>query len=308
MSLASCAPFRRMWTMGIALLGGCVAAATAQTEPTFRDVAYGSHERHTLDLWQAATDSPAPLVIFIHGGGWHGGSKADLPAKLRDAMLARGVSVAAINYRYTSIAILPGPVHDAARAVQYLRMRAPEWRLDPHRFAAYGISAGGCTTLWLACHDDLADPRSSDPVLRQSTRLRAAVALSPQVSLEPAVVTAWVGDEVLQHPMIARAVQAGSPEELRTPKPEWVQLLREFSPIVHLGAGDPPMLISHPRVDPLPASSASSAIHHALFGVKLKEKADTAGVTCLLRIEDQNAASVPSPEDFLLEHLSYTLQ
>jgi hypothetical protein len=107
--------------------------------------------------------------------------------------------------------------------------------------------------------------------------------------------------------MIARAVQAGHLEDLRTPKTEWVQLLREFSPIVHLGAADPPMLISNPRIDPLPAASPGSAIHHALFGVKLKERADAVGVVCLLRIEEQNP-SLPTPEDFLIEHLTYTLE
>jgi acetyl esterase/lipase len=294
------------WAL-FALLYCSAPVSSAETESTFRDIAYGPHERHTLDLWQAATDYPAPLVIFIHGGGWRSGSKADLPPTLRTALLARGVSVAAINYRYTSIAMLPAPVHDAARAVQFLRTKASDWRLDPQRFAAYGISAGGCTTLWLACHDDLADPHSHDPVARQSTRLRAAVALSPQVSLEPEVVSAWAGDQVLQHPMIARAVQAGHLEDLRTPKPEWVQTLREFSPIVHLGAADPPMMISNPRIDPLPAASPGSAIHHALFGVKLKERADAVGVICLLRIEEQNP-SLPTPEDFLIEHLTYTLE
>lgn len=98
-----------------ASLGGFGWATPAQPEPTFRDAAYGPHERHTLDLWQSAAQSPAPLVIFIHGGGWHGGSKADLPPILRATLLARGVSVAAINYRYTSIAPLPAPAAAAIR-------------------------------------------------------------------------------------------------------------------------------------------------------------------------------------------------
>jgi hypothetical protein len=71
-----------------------------------------------------------------------------------------------------------------------------------------------------------------------------------------------------------------------------------------VSAGDPPVLVSNPRVDPLPATSAGSAIHHAIFGVKLKEKADAAGVTCVLRIEEKADASVPTPEQFLLDQLS----
>ena len=270
---------------------------------TFSNVSYGSHERHVLDFWQAKTDATAPLLIFIHGGGWHGGGKTDLPVKLLDYMLKHGISVASINYRYTSTATLPGPVHDAARAVQFLRTKAADWKLDPARFGAYGISAGATTSLWLAYHDDLADARNADPIARQSTRLQVAVGLSPQTCLEPEIITAWIGDPVLAHPMIARAVGAKKLDELKHPRPEWVTLLHEFSVITHVSAGDPPVLISNPKVDPLPATSAGSAIHHAIFGVKLKEKADAAGVTCILRIQEQPDAT-PEPEAFLLEQLT----
>lgn len=285
-----------------------IAAASAQTQPalpppTIANAAYGEHERHVLDLWQAKTDAPAPLLIYIHGGGWAARDKSDLSAKLLRHMLAHGISVATINYRYSTTHPLPAPVHDAARAVQFLRFKAGVWHLDARRFAAYGISAGATTTLWLACHDDLAEPRSADPIARQSSRLQAAVALSPQTSLEPAVIGEWVGEQVFTHPMMARAVGAKKLDELRDPKPEWTRLLREFSPITHVSAGDPPILIQNPRVDPLPATSAGSAIHHAIFGVKFKEKADAAGVPCLPRLQDA-PGTTPEPEAFLIEHLT----
>ncbi|HEY1052767.1 MAG TPA: alpha/beta hydrolase [Prosthecobacter sp.] len=281
-----------------------VVNAMAQTGPAYGDVAYGPHERHRLDLWHPANAEVTPLVIFIHGGGWAGGDKADVPKDLLASLLSKGISVASINYRYTKIAILPGPVHDAAHAVQFLRGKAAGWKLDPKRFGAYGISAGGCSTLWLACHDDLADPRSSDPVARESSRLQAAVAMSPQTCLEPDTVVSWVGEQVLKHAMIARAVGAKKLEEMRKPSAEWNKLLHEFSPITHVSKDDPPMLLSYPRVDPLPATTPGSAIHHALFGTKLQEKVTAAGGTCILRIEDQaSASSLPTPTAFLLNHL-----
>lgn len=278
-------------------------AAPALPAPTFANVSYGTHERHVLDFWQAKSGKPTPLLIFIHGGGWRGGEKTDVPAKLLDFMLQHGVSVASINYRFTNMALLPAPVHDAARAVQFLRSKAAEWNLDAQRFGAYGISAGATTSLWLAYHDDLADAKSSDPVARLSTRLRAAVALSPQTCLEPPIMQEWVGDQVLQHAMMARAVGAKKLEELKDPKPEWLELLHEFSPITHVTADDPPVLVSNPRVDPLPATSAGSAIHHAIFGVKLKERCDAAGVRCTLLIQEKADPSVPTPEAFLLQQL-----
>jgi acetyl esterase/lipase len=282
-------------------------AAIAQSDlkplPTHASVSYGPHERNRIDLWNAKADAPTPLLIFIHGGGWAGGDKADVPVKLLTAMLVQGVSVASINYRYSTIAPLPAPVHDAARAVQFLRSKAGEWKLDAKRFGAYGISAGGCTTLWLACHDDLADARSADPVARESTRLQCAVGMSPQTCLEPDIVVGWVGDQILNHAMIARAVGVKKGEDVRKPKPEWVKLLHEFSPITHVSKDDPPILISNPRVDPLPATSAGSAIHHAMLGMKFQERVKAAGATCILRIEAQPAPDTPTPEAFLIQYL-----
>lgn len=285
------------------LITTLVAQAQTKPAPTFKDISYGPHERNKLDVWQAKAATPAPLLIFIHGGGWAGGDKLDIPPRLLSYMLSQGVSMASLNYRYSTQAILPAPVHDAARAVQFLRSKAGEWNLNPGRFAAYGISAGATTSLWLAYHDDLAKAGSTDPIQKLSTRLTAAVALSPQPCLEPAIITAWVGDQVLLHPMMARAVGAKKVEDMKQPRAGWIALLHEFSPITHVSSGDPPVLISNPRMDPLPATSAGSAIHHAIFGVKLKEKADAVGATCILRIEDQAKADIPKPESFLLQQL-----
>lgn len=292
--------------LSVAIAAMARAQSAAPLPPaTFANVRYGTHERHVLDFWQAKASGPAPLLIFIHGGGWHGGEKTDVPLKLLRHMLDRGVSVASINYRFTRMAILPAPVHDAARAVQFLRSRAAEWQLDPQRFGASGISAGATTALWLAYHDDLAESQSADPVARHSTRLQVAVGLSPQTCLEPQIVTEWIGEQVLQHAMIMRAVGAKSLAELQPPSAEHARLLREFSPITHVGPGDPPVLISNPRIDPLPAQNPGSAIHHAIFGMKLKETADAAGVTCILRLQEQPGAT-PEPEAFLLGHLTDT--
>lgn len=275
------------------LMHSTLCAQNTLPPPTHANVSYGTHERHVLDFWQAKSEKPAPLLIFIHGGGWAGGEKTDLPVKLLDAMLKNGIYVASINYRFTKMALLPAPVHDAASAVRFLHSKAAEWKLDPQRFGAYGISAGATTSLLLAYHDELCPP---------PMRLRVAVALSPQTCLEPQIITKWVGDAVLQHPMIARAVGAKKLEDLKQPKPEWVELLHEFSAITHVSAGDPPVMIQNPQVDPLPATSAGSAIHHAIFGVKLKEKADAVGVACILRLQDQPGTTA-EPEAFLIAHL-----
>jgi arylformamidase len=307
-------PLRRT-LVALALVGmlGTVRSAPAEKTipPDLKDVKYGPYERNVLDFWRAKSEKPTPLFVYIHGGGWLSGDKsllqhdaARLKVDFLPFFLSHGISVASINYRYSSIAKLPAPVHDAARAIQFLRSKAGEWNLDKSRVAASGTSAGACTSLWLAYHDDLADPNSPDPVARESTRLCAAVVFSPQTSIDPKVIVPWIGDKVFDHPMISRAVGAKNRQEALAHYDEEAPLYREFSPINHVSAGDPPTMLIFPMKKPIPALDVSSAIHHPMMGVKLKEKADAAGDICLLWIQDQPKGDMPSPEDFLLKYLT----
>ena len=66
----------------------------SQPTPTAANVAYGSHERQVLDFWQAKSDLPTPLVLYIHGGGWKGGDKNSLNAGAIKAYRDAGLSVA----------------------------------------------------------------------------------------------------------------------------------------------------------------------------------------------------------------------
>ena len=103
------------------------AAEPSFKRPTFENIAYGPHERNVLDLWQATSDRPTPLLIFIHGGGFVQGDKSGIhknPA-VRKALDA-GVSFATINYRFREHAPLQDILRDAARAIQYIRSRAAE--------------------------------------------------------------------------------------------------------------------------------------------------------------------------------------
>ena len=181
------------------------ADAPEQPTPTKSDVPYGADTRNVLDFWDASGDGPRPLLIYIHGGGWLTGDKSKKGPAFQP-FLDRGISIAAINYRLTPENPLPAPVHDAARAIQFLRSKANQWNIDTKHIALTGPSAGGCTAMWLLLHDDLADPKATDPVLRESTRVCAAWVLVGQTSIDPDVIEGWLGPNVLTHPMIAGAV------------------------------------------------------------------------------------------------------
>ncbi|MCX7887606.1 MAG: alpha/beta hydrolase, partial [Verrucomicrobiae bacterium] len=134
--------------------------------PTHADVKYGPHERHVLDLWLAKSEQPTPLVVFIHGGGFVGGDKSRARPDALKRCLEAGVSFMAVNYRFRQHAPIQEILRDPARAVQFVRFYAAKYNIDAARIACYGASAGAGASLWLAVHDDLADPRSPDPVLR----------------------------------------------------------------------------------------------------------------------------------------------
>ena len=110
--------------------------------------------------------------------------------------LDAGVSFAAINYRYRTTAPIQDVLHDCARAIQFIRSKAGEWNVDKTRIASYGGSAGAGTSLWLAFHDDLADPNNADPVLRESSRLVCAGANSCQFSYDIMEWPKVFGEEV----------------------------------------------------------------------------------------------------------------
>jgi len=251
--------------------------------PTHADVAYGPHDRNVLDFWQAEGDGPRPLLVYIHGGGWTSGDKSSVGA-LSTVWPAKGVSVAAINYRLSTAAPLPAPVHDAARAVQFLRTKASEWNIDASHIALTGGSAGACTSMWLLCHDDLADPQADDPVLRMSTRVAAAAVSSGQTSIDPKQVEPWVGPNILQHRMIHLAVGERTIADALQNYEKHRETFAEFSPFNHVSADDPPLYMSYGDDVTVPSHNAGHGIHHPVLGVKMKERADAVGMECYLQL------------------------
>jgi acetyl esterase/lipase len=155
-------------------------------KPDHADVAYGQHPRNVFDLWLPGTGTkPSPLVIFIHGGGFFTGDKSRITAAALHEYRAAGWAVASLNYRLTDTATAPAAYLDCARALQYLRHHAAKWQLHPKRVALTGSSAGAGTPMWIAFHDDLANPKSADPISRESTRVSCAVVTNAQSSYDP---------------------------------------------------------------------------------------------------------------------------
>ncbi len=263
-----------------------------EIKPTLANVAYGTHERQVLDFYKADSTLPTPVVLYIHGGGWVRGDKHPVGSML--GCLKSGISVVAINYRYVQQAHLADvkppvkwPLEDAARALQFVRSKAKEWNLDKERIGATGGSAGACSSLWLALHSDMADPKSNDPVARESTRLWCAAVTGAQTSLDPLQLKEWTPNSRYG----GHAFGFMDPNNLQTRDAQFAKFLaareeilpwiKEYSPYEHVSADDPPIYLSYGEAPAL-GKDQKDPTHTANYGVKLQEKLKSVGVPCEL--------------------------
>ena len=288
-------------------------------KPTIKDLSYGTHARHVLDFYQAESGKPTPLVFYIHGGAWMGGDKSKVlrPENGLRVYLAAGISVAAINYRYVSLAQAAGveppvkwPLEDAARALQFVRTKAKEWNFDPERIGAAGVSSGGASALWLCCHDDLAQPQSEDPVARQSTRLFCGAPVAAQTCFDPQLLREWLpsmdyGGHAFgfYKPGQSREAEFQAFYEARAKVMPWV---REYSAYHLVTTGDPPVFLQYSNrggKPPIVGQPIPDSEHSAVLGVKLAEKLTEAGVENYLSYPGGPENPWPNAVEFLIARL-----
>lgn len=263
--------------------------------PTIEDVAYGSHPKQVMHVWLAESKEPTPLLFFVHGGGWQGGNRMNRHLTgMLPTLLAKGISAVSVEYRFIKEVVGEGveppvkaPLHDAARALQFVRSKSKEWNIDSEKVIACGGSAGACTSLWLAFHDDMADSNSDDPVSRQSTRLMGAAVIGAQTTLDPAQMIEWTpnskygshafgifkkGTKNWQQDFAAFLEQRDSIRE-------WIA---EYSPYALVSSDDPPVYLYY-SAKPAIGEPQKDPTHTSNFGVKLQEHCRANGVKCELQ-------------------------
>ena len=137
-----------------------------------------TREAFAYDFFPATGDisSPAPLLVWVHGGAWRfgtnqalrdtilrtsGGEQPNTQALMRAAFQQAGWAVASINYRYSHQALFPGALHDVKEAVRFFRAHAHKFGIDPQRIAVAGGSAGGHLSMLVAHTGDSAVENSA---------------------------------------------------------------------------------------------------------------------------------------------------
>jgi len=238
--------------------------------------------------------------VYIHGGGFRGGSKNSLNAGTLQELLDAGISVAAVEYRLISDKPLPAAHHDSLRALQFVRSKASQWNIDKERVGAFGGSAGAQICMWLAFHDEMADPSSSDPVRRESSRLSCVATNGGQTTMDFDWWMRWIPGYDKPHRDRTETFGDITEEELRN-------VLKDISALSLVTADDPPIFMSYGMrpdapVPDDPSRAQGWKVHHVMFGVKLKEKMDKLGVEADLKYPDAQT-TYQSNADFFIKTL-----
>lgn len=243
------------------LFGIVTIAAAAQTsEPSgftaHRDLVYvpfGSG-RQTLDLYVPPGPGPHPLVIWIHGGAWKEGSKANpLPLRL---IAGERYAIASVNYRLSQQAKFPAQIEDCKAAVRWLRANATKYRLDPARFAAWGSSAGGHLVALLGTAGDKFDLGEHTG---QSSRVQAVVDY-----YGPTDFLQMDAHALPSAPFKHAAVDSPESQLVGGPLLENDLVAARANPVTHVTRDDAPFLIVHGDQDPLVPLHQSQLLEAAL--------------------------------------------
>jgi acetyl esterase/lipase len=219
----------------------------------FRDIAYvpGGGVSQTLDLFLPASTSarPVPLIVWIHGGAWHAGSKDSCPAL---PMLTKGFAVASINYRLSQQAIFPAQIHDCKAAIRWLRAHAKQYNLDAEHVGVWGSSAGGHLVALLGVTVDLKELEGDEGNLDQSSRVQA--------------VCDWYGPTDLTTLISDHAANTNSPvtQLLGGPASQNKQKAAAANPLTYINKNAAPFLIMHGEQDKLVSIHQSEILHCAL--------------------------------------------
>lgn len=235
------------------------APAAARIE---RDIVYArvGEKDLLLDLYRPEQGpTPLPVILWVHGGGWRGGSKGS-GGRARP-MVARGYAVVDINYRLSGEALFPAQIEDCKAAVRWIRANAKKYGFDPDRIGAWGSSAGGHLVAMLGTAGDVKEFDTVGEHRNVSSRVQA--------------VCDWFGPtDFVQmdahRPEGARLVHDSpdSPESRLVGGPiqeePYRSLCRKADPITYVTGDDPPFLIMHGDKDRLVPVHQSELLHDAL--------------------------------------------
>lgn len=285
--------------------------------PTYKDVQHGSDVNDVMNVWLVDSDEPTPVIVQIHGGGFKGGKRMELlPEDLMKRCQEARISYISIDYKlidpkHTDIREYIKDIHETlthiARAIQFIRFKSDEWNIDPDLLGCTGGSAGAAASMWLAYHDDMADPDNADPVLRESTRIVCAFCTAVAVvSLDPLnpEKRKLIETTPVKKTTDARLKAFGlaSEDEARPllETPEMQAVRKELGIIEYITPDDPPVAL----VNTQSYESYNGNIHNPYTIPVVKRYCDANGLECIPIMFNTPKDEVVEQYDFMIGKLS----
>jgi acetyl esterase/lipase len=248
--------------MSAAVAVAVVAGGRAQEPPrSHKDVVYATVDGKNLalDLYLPADVSPPPLIVWVHGGRWMSGTKADVPR----AFVDNGIATASVEFRQSGDARFPAQVHDIKAAIRFLRAKSSQYGIRADRIAIGGSSSGGHLAALVGVtngHRELEGSVGDD--LGQSSAVQGILDYYGASNLMTILAQSTPYGVGVRRPAL---------EQLLGAVPEHAKSLAELaSPVTHVDRSDPPLLLLHGDQDPqMPINQA-----HELEGAYEKHGLD----------------------------------
>lgn len=207
-----------------------------------------AHEHQKLDIAFFKKGKPRALLVWIHGGAFMGGDKAENYAIWSDLMKS-GYAVATINYRLSGDAKWPAQITDCKAAIRFLRAHAKDYNLAPGRIAVWGSSAGGHLAALVGTSGE-AKKLDVGEYLDQSSAVSCSVDMFGPIDFEK--MPQFSSPASPEARMWGRATS------------EALDLAREACPITYLSKTTPPVLIFHGDADSVVNISQSQLFDAAM--------------------------------------------
>ncbi|EDY17004.1 putative para-nitrobenzyl esterase [Chthoniobacter flavus Ellin428] len=257
-----------MKLLSLLLCAGLASAACAEDLKIQRDIPYtdSADAAQKLDVYAPPGAKDLPVVVWIHGGGWAQGDKAEVQEKPA-AFGKKGFVFVSVNYRLWPKVLMGDLIHDVAKSVGWVHTHAAEYGGDPHRMFIMGHSAGAQLAA-LLCTDErllkaegvpFSDVKGCVPVDGDTYNVPASVALSD--------TRCRVYN--LPEPKGGHRAKFGNPEQQA-----------DYSAVNHVkkDKGIPPFLLLHVATHPdttLQAQDLAKALKSAGVSVKVFGAKDT---------------------------------
>jgi len=208
-----------------------------------------------MDVYYPSADGPWPAVLYVHGGSWYQGDKAD--GENWSRLNENGYLVVPVNYRLGDYQTkFPAMIEDVKCAVRYLRAHSAEYNIDPDRIAALGVSAGGHLVALLGTADESAGWDVGE-YLDQSSEVQAVIDISG-ISDFTSNIPSGLNTPIFY--AFGHLAGKDTPENIAV------------SPITYISTNDPPFLIIHGDRDGVVPVEQAKILHNKLTEESIASK------------------------------------